>query len=199
MEGASQVSFTPDGEALLVTVKMPSVIDVFRVRDDGLTDGPFTAPSSGGGPFGFAFDRRGHLIVAETNGGPPNEGSASSYAVAADGTPTVISGKVGSGQIATCWVVIAGRFVYTTNTVSGTISSYRVESDGRLALQQSGAATTGGNPIDMALSSGDEFLYTIVDGTGRISIYGVEDDGRLTSIRGGVNVPPFSQGIFTFF
>ena len=199
MEGASMVSFTPNGEALLVTVKMPSVIDVFRVRDDGLTDGPFTAPSSGGGPFGFAFDRRGHLIVAETNGGPPNEGSASSYAVAADGTPTVISGKVGSGQIATCWVVIAGRFVYTTNTVSGTISSYRVESDGRLALQQSVAVTTGGNPIDMALSSGDEFLYTIVDGTGRISIYGVEDDGRLTSIRGGVNVPPFSQGIFTFF
>jgi 6-phosphogluconolactonase (cycloisomerase 2 family) len=176
---------------------MPSVIDVFRVGDDGLTDGPFTTPSSGGGPFGFAFDRRGHLIVSETNGGPPNEGSASSYAVAADGTPTVISGMVGSGQIATCWVVITGPFAYMTNTASGTLSRYRVENDGMLSLQQSIAATTGGNPIDMALSNGDEFLYTLVDGTGRISIYRVEDNGTLTPIK-GMSVPPFSQGIVAF-
>jgi 6-phosphogluconolactonase len=198
MEGASQVSFTPDGDALLVTVKMPSVIDVFRVLENGLTDGPHTAPSSGGGPFGFAFDRRGNLIVSETNGGPPNEGSASSYAVADDGTPTVISGRIGSGQIATCWVVITGPFAYMTNTASGTISRYRVETDGMLALQQSVAATTGGNPIDMALSRGEELLYTIVDGTGRISIHRVEDDGSLTPVKGGVNVPPFSQGIVAF-
>jgi 6-phosphogluconolactonase len=197
MEGASQVSFTPNGKALLVTVKMPSVIDVFRVGDDGLTDGPTTVPSSGGGPFGFAFDRQGHLIVTETNGGPPNEGSASSYAVAADGTPAVISGMVGSGQIATCWVVINGPFAYTTNTASGSISRYRVENDGMLALQQSVAATTGGNPIDMALSPDGEFLYTVVDGAGRISLYRVGDNGNLTSIN-GVSVPPFSQGIAVF-
>jgi 6-phosphogluconolactonase len=197
MEGGSQVSFTPDGEALLVTVKMPSVIDVFHVGDDGLTDGPFTTPSSGGGPFGFAFDRRGHLIVSETNGGPPNEGSASSYSVAEDGTPTVISGMVGSGQIATCWVVITGPYAYMTNTASGTISRYRVARDGALTLQQSAAATTGGNPIDMALSPGGEFLYAIVDGISRINIYSVGDDGSLTSVR-GVSVPPFSQGIVAF-
>lgn len=193
MEGASQVSFTPNGEALLVTVKMPSVIDVFRVGDDGLTEGPFTTPSSGGGPFGFAF-HRGRLIVAETNGGPPDEGSASSYALAADGSPTVISGMVGSGQLATCWVVVAAPFAYMTNTASGTISRYRVQTNGMLVLQRSAAATTGGNPIDMALSRNDEFLYTIVNGTGRINIYSVEDDGSLTPVR-GVSVPPFSQGI----
>jgi 6-phosphogluconolactonase len=197
MEGASQVSFTPNGKALLVTVKMPSVIDVFQVGDDGLTDGPTTVSSSGGGPFGFAFDRRGHLVVAETNGGPPNEGSASSYTVAADGTPTVISGMVGSGQIATCWVVITGPFAYTTNTASGSISRYRVENDGMLALQQSAAAATGGNPIDMALSPDGEVLYTVVDGAGRISLYRVGDNGNLTLIN-GVSVPPFSQGIAVF-
>jgi 6-phosphogluconolactonase len=198
MEGASQVSFTPNGAALLVTVKMPSVIDVFHVLENGLTDGPFPAPSSGGGPFGFAFDRRGRLVVSETNGGPPNEGSASSYSVAADGTPTVISGSVGSGQLATCWVVINGPIAYMSNTASGTISMYRVETDGMLALQRSNAATTGGNPIDMALSRSDEFLYTVVDGTGRISIHRVEDNGTLTPVKGGVSVPPFSQGIVAF-
>lgn len=197
MEGASQVSFAPGGDALLVTVKMPSVIDVFRIGDDGLPEGPFTTPSSGGGPFGFAFDRRGRLVVSETNGGPPNEGSASSYEIADDGTPTVISGMVGSGQIATCWVVIAGPYAYMTNTASGTISRYRVMTDGKLTLQQSVAATTGGNPIDMALSPGDEFLYALVDGAGRINIFRVGDNGNLTLVN-SVSVPPFSQGIVTF-
>ena len=197
MEGASQVSFTPNGRFLVVTVKMPSVIDVFRVGDDGLTEDPVTTPSEGGGPFGFEFNRRSHLVVSETNGGPPNEGSASSYEIGDDGTLTTISGMVGSRQIATCWVVIAGPFAYMTNTASGTISLYGVDGDGRLTLQRAAAATTGGNPIDMALSDGDEFLYTIVDGTGRITIHRIEDDGSLTSIR-GVRVPPFSLGIVAF-
>ena len=194
MEGASQISFTPNGAALLVTVKMPSVIDMFSVGDDGLTTGPVAIPSVGDGPFGFAFDRRGRLIVSETNGGPPNLGSASSYSVAQDGTPTVITGRVSSGQLATCWVVIAGRFAFMTNTASGTISSYRIANAGAITLHESVAATTDGNPIDMALASGDEFLYTIVNGTGRLAILRIDDDGSLSAVR-GVSIPPFSQGI----
>lgn len=194
MEGASQISFTPNGEFLLVTVKMPSVIDVFRAGDDGLPEAPVTTPSSGGGPFGFSFDRRGHLVVSETNGGPPNEGSASSYELEDNGALTVISGMVGSRQIATCWVVITGTLAYMTNTASGTISQYRVGADGMLSLEQSAAATTGGSPIDMALSGGEEFLYTIVNTTGRLTIHRIEDDGTLTPVR-GVSIPPFAQGI----
>jgi 6-phosphogluconolactonase (cycloisomerase 2 family) len=195
MDGPSQVSFTPNGEALLVTEKGPAVIDVFRVGDDGLIDGPFPAPSNGQGPFGFAFSRRGHLVVSETNGGPPNEGSASSYTLADDGTPSVVSGSIGNGQFATCWVVITGPYAYMTNTVSGTISRYRVGNDGSLTLQQAVAASTGGNPIDMALSAGNQYLYTIVDGAGALRVYRIEDNGSLTAVRGVSGIPPFSQGI----
>jgi 6-phosphogluconolactonase len=191
----SQISFTPDGGALLVTEKGPGVIDVFEVGDDGLTEGPSPTPSNGAGPFGFAFDRRGHLIVSEAFGGAPNAGAASSYELADDGTPSVISGSVGTGQTATCWVVTTGPFAYMTNTGSGTISSYRIGRDGTLALRQAVAGRTGGAPIDMVLAGEGEFLYTVVDATGRISASRINGNGGLVPIPGVGGLPPFSQGI----
>jgi 6-phosphogluconolactonase len=193
----SQISFTPDGGALLVTEKEPNLIDVFQVGDDGLTTGPVPTPSNGPVPFGFDFDRRGHLIVSETFGGAPNAGAASSYELAADGTPSVISGSVGSEQTATCWVVTNGSSVYTTNTMSGSISRYRIDKDGILTLQEAVAGTTGGAPIDMALDRDGQFLYAVVDTTGTIAAFRIEDDGSLTPLRGGGarGLPPFAQGI----
>jgi 6-phosphogluconolactonase (cycloisomerase 2 family) len=192
----SQISFTPDGGALLVTEKGPNLIDVFQVDDDGLAEGPFPTPSNGPGPFGFDFDRDGHLIVSETFGGAPNAGAASSYELADDGTPSVIIGSVGNDQTATCWVVTTGRFAFMTNTMSGTISSYRIRQDGTLTLRKAVAGTTGGAPIDMALSGDGQFLYAIVDVTGRISAFRIESDGGLAPVRGGVRgLPPFAQGI----
>ena len=193
--GASQISFTPGGTALLVTQKVPPIIDVFHVGEDGLTEGPFPTPSNGMGPFGFAFSRRGHLIVSEAFGGEPNAGAASSYELDEDGTPSVISGSVHNGQTATCWVVITGPYAYMTNTMSGTISRYRVGNDGVLALQEAVAGGTGGAPIDMALARDGEFLYAVVDMTGEIRAFQVEDDGNLTPIRGVRGLPPFAQGI----
>lgn len=191
----SQISFTPDGGALLVTDKGTNVIDVFRVGDDGLTEGPFPTPSNGPGPFGFDFDRRGHLIVSEAAGGAPNAGAASSYDLVGDRALSVISGSVGNGQTATCWVVTAGRFAFITNTMSGTISSYRIGGNGRLALRRAVAGSTGGAPIDMALAGDDEFLYAVVDVTGMIRAFQIENDGGLTPIPGARGLPPFAQGI----
>lgn len=136
------------------------------------------------------------MIVSETFGGAPNAGAASSYGLAANGTPSVISGSVGNGQTATCWVVTTGPYAYMTNTMSGTISSYRIGQNGSLALRRAVAGTTGGAPIDMALAGNGQFLYAIVDRTGRISAFRIEDDGDLAPIRGGLRgLPPFAQGI----
>jgi 6-phosphogluconolactonase len=191
----SQISFSPDGDMLLVTEKGPNVIDVFQVGDDGLAEGPVPVPSHGPGPFGFAFDRRGNLIVSETFGGEPRGGAASAYRLAADGTLTVVSGSVRNRQTATCWVVTTGSQAFMTNTMSGTISSYRIGRRGQLTLQQAVAGRTGGAPIDMVLDKTGRFLYAVVDTTGTLSIFEIEEDGMLTPMRGLRGLPPFSQGI----
>jgi 6-phosphogluconolactonase (cycloisomerase 2 family) len=195
----AQVEFTPDGKLLVVTGKTLNVIDTYRIDDDGLASGPRPNRSNGMTPFGFAFDNRGNLIVSEAFGGAPNQSALSSYTVSRDGVLNVVSGSVRDFQTAACWVVVTddGRYAYTSNTGSSTISSYRVRANGSLTLLESIAASTdpGSAPIDMALSSGSRYLYVHNNVTGTIDAFRVESDGTLSPLSGAGGLPPNAQGL----
>jgi 6-phosphogluconolactonase (cycloisomerase 2 family) len=81
--------------------------------------------------------------------------------------------------------VTNGRFAYTSNTGSGTISSYTIGHDGSLALLAADAASTGPRsaPIDIALS---RFLYALASGTHAINGFRADDDGSLAALAGGL-------------
>jgi 6-phosphogluconolactonase len=195
----AQVEFTPEGRLLVVTGKNTNVIDTYKIDRAGRPSGPRQNPSHGMTPFGFAFDNRGNLVVSEAFGGAPQQSAMSSYGVSRDGRLTVISGSVRDFQTAACWVVITsnGRYAYTSNTGSSSVSSYRIRSNGSLTLLESVAATTdpGSAPIDMALSKGSRYLYVLNGAVGTIDGYRVEDDGSLTAVGGAGGLPPYTQGI----
>jgi 6-phosphogluconolactonase (cycloisomerase 2 family) len=91
-----------------------------------------------------------------------------------------------------------GRFAYTSNTGSGTISSYAIGHDGSLALLAANAASTGlgSAPIDIALSRHSRFLYAVASGTHAINGFRVQDDGTLTPIAGGpTGLPASATGL----
>src|SRR5439155_25216085 len=69
--GPAQIQFSPDGRLLVVTEKATNLIDSYVVGPDGLAAGPTPQPSAGATPFGFDFDKRGHLIVSDAFGGAP--------------------------------------------------------------------------------------------------------------------------------
>ena len=99
-----------------MTEKNTNLIDTYDVDlDTGLASGPNPQASAGATPFGFAFDRRGHLIVSEAFGGAADASAVSSYAVA-DGIIDPISPSVATSETAACWIVVTknGRFAYTT-------------------------------------------------------------------------------------
>jgi 6-phosphogluconolactonase len=194
----AEVSFNPDGSSLVVTEKAANLIDVFVVGGDGVAGAPVANPSNGLTPFGFAFDQRNHLIVSEAFGGTPNAAAVSSY-TAMGGMLSVVSGSVPDMQTAACWIVITnnGRYVYTTNTGSGSISSYKLASSGQVSLLNSMAANVGAMsaPIDMALNHGSRYLYVHAAGLQTIAAFTVEQDGSLMSL-GSVGGLPFgAQGI----
>ena len=182
--GPAQVAFSPDGEVLVVTEKGINTISTYLVEDDGLTDGPRPRPSAGKTPFGFAFSRRGTLVVSEAFGGAAGASALSSYDVSESGVLDVVSASVGTSQTAACWVVITrnGRFAYTTNTGSATISGYSLSPDGALKLLGANgvSGTTGAGPIDMALGGNDRFLYALNSGDGTISAFQMNPGGSLT-------------------
>jgi 6-phosphogluconolactonase len=183
--GAAQVEFGPRGDLLVVTEKATNRIDTFPVRPDGRPGNLISQPSAGETPFGFAFDKRGHLIVSEAFGGAPNASALSSYDVAANAGISPISPVVRTNQTAACWVVVTenGRFAYTTNTGSGSISSYDIGRGGSISLLQSVAADTGQDsaPTDLAIDD-SRHLFVLNAGVRSVGAYRVRGDGRLVLI-----------------
>ena len=199
--GAAQVEFSPDGGVLVVTEKMTNKISTYTVGAGGLATGPNVQPSNGVTPFGFAFSRRGTLVVSEAFGGAPGASALSSYNASAGGSLSVISPSTGTTETAACWVVITrnGRFAYTSNTGSNTISGYGLSRAGELTLLDANGvtATTGSGPIDLALTKDSRFLYSLDNdtGAGTISAFRVEEDGSLTPASGASGLPAGANGL----
>jgi len=177
--GPAQVAFSRDGRSLVVTEKNTNSIDVYAVGPDGSATGPTTYASAGGTPFGFAFGLRDELLVSEA------AGTASSYLLGSGGSLTVVSGAVSTQQGAPCWLVVTqnGRFAYTANAHSGTISVFAVGTDGALSLLDAGGATAvvGPGNIDLAVSANSRYLYQLRS-SGPITALRVENDGHLTTL-----------------
>jgi 6-phosphogluconolactonase (cycloisomerase 2 family) len=194
--GPAQISFTPDGRALVVTEKNTNLIDVYSVKR-GVASGPQAHPSAGATPFGFAISRKGFLIVSEAFGGQPDLSAVSSYSVSKEDLD-LISPSVGTTQTAACWVVVTdnGKYAYTTNTGSGSISSYRISRHGSLSLLDPAAGLTGdgSRPIDMALSVNNRYLYALNAGTADIGAFRVKPNGGLEPI-GNATVLAGSVGL----
>jgi 6-phosphogluconolactonase len=196
--GPAQVSFSPDGEVLVVTEKNTNLIDTFSVDEDGMPGNVMTHPSAGVTPFGFAFGKHGTLIVSEAAGGAANASSTSSYHVA-EGGFELISAAVPTQQTAACWAVATknGKFAYTANAGSGSISLYGVSRDGGLTLRSSAAGFTGttSHPSDMALSHNSRFLYVLANVTQSIGAFEIQADGSLTAISGVSGLPASAVGL----
>jgi 6-phosphogluconolactonase len=197
--GPAQVEFSNDGHTLVVTNKDTNTIDTFVVGADG-TPGPAQSQASEGDtPFGFGFDKRGHLIVSEAFGGAPGASAVSSYSLDANGLLSTISASVPDHEAAACWIAITrnGRFAYTTNTGSNSISSYAIGRDGSLELlEQVAAATgTGSAPTDMAQTASSRVLFALLPGTGQVAAYRVAGDGDLTQVDEVGGVPGSATGL----
>ena len=198
--GPAQIGFDHEGEVLLVTEKTTNRLDLFTVGDDGIARGPRVVPSAGEEPFGFAFGRRGQVFVSEAFGGAANAGAMSSYEAEEDALET-IAAAVGDKQTAPCWVVVTsdGRFAYTTNTGSGTVSGYRIAFDGSLKLlnETGETAITGGgsSPIDAALTNDSRFLFVLTPGSQNIQGFAVSPDGALVPVSQAPGIPASANGL----
>jgi len=201
MTDPAQIGFTPDGAVLAVSEKATSQLDTYVVQPDGTTTGPNVFASNGQTPFGFDFSKRGRLLVSEAFGGGPGMSAASSYDVAPDGTLSVISPSVPSGETAACWLIVNpnGRHAYTTNTAAGTVSSYAIAGGSdELSLHDAVAATTGDMtaPIDAAFSANGSFLYILNSGTNEIAVFQENKrDGSLTMIQTITGLPATANGL----
>ena len=187
--GAAQVSVAPDGSALVVTEKSANQLETFPLRH-GLPGDPVVTPSSGPVPFGFAFDPRGDAIVSEAA-----NSTVSSYRLV-DGALQLVSASVPTLQGAACWVAVTsdGRFAYTGNAATGSITGFAIADDGSLTrLVDDGRSASSPRPNDLAIADG--FLYAINPNVGSVTAYRVGSDGSLTALPAATGLPTGLAGL----
>jgi 6-phosphogluconolactonase (cycloisomerase 2 family) len=198
---ASQVQFSPDGTRLVVTEKATNRLVTYPVGRDGIAGEPTAQTSIGQTPFGFGFTQQGLLLVSEAFGGAPDASAVSSYRPGSGVAYGVVSASVGTTETAACWIVVSpnGRFAYTTNTGSGSVSGYAIAGDGSLRLLdadgRTGVTGAGSGPIDAGISSGGRFLYTLNGANGTISGFVVGGDGSLSPLAIVPGLPAGANGL----
>jgi 6-phosphogluconolactonase (cycloisomerase 2 family) len=186
--GGASIAISPDGRFLLVSERLANNIDAFRVNADGTLGSIVVNANPAPGTFSLAFAPNGRAIVSETGvAGASNASAISSYTVRADGKLTAVSQSVPAFANANCWNAITpdGKYVYTSNAGSDSISGFAINKDGSLA--PIGSTVVGNNPagstnLDIAISSDGNYLYTLNSGTGTIGMFRIEDNGSLTSL-----------------
>lgn len=199
--GPAQISFNPEGNILIVTEKNTNNIDFFQLNDAGSVVRSKVVPSAAETPYGFAFAKRDALLVSDAVGGTANAGALSSYFAADNGTVQTVSGTAADNQTAPCWVATTndGRFAYTTNTGSGTISGYSVGYTGTLQLLNANGNTASlgatSAPIDLAISSDSRYLYALGPGTGVIDGFSIALNGSLIQGSQVTGLPASASGL----
>jgi 6-phosphogluconolactonase len=196
--GPAQIQFNQNGEYLIVTEKMTNMITVYPVDINGVAGAGTSYPSAGVTPFGFALAKKNKLIVSEAFGGAPGQSAMSSYTLSG-GNLSVITASAATHQTAACWVVVtnSGKYTYTTNTGSASITGYSIDNTGALTLLDATGITgvTEAGPIDMSLSNNSKYLYTLNSMGHSISMFMVNNDGSLDQLGVVSGLPASSVGM----
>ena len=190
-----QVGFSDEGDVLVVTERGTQRLTSFIVRRDGTLADKTVSPSSGAVPFGFAFNKRDILIVSEAAGS-----AASSYRFnERSATPIVVTPSLANGQGAACWIAVTpdGRFAFSANAATSTVSSFAVARNGQLSLVAGAAGVTGANAgaIDMAVSPDGRQLSVFASRGLQIVSYTIQPGGTLAPLGGVGGMPAGSAGL----
>ena len=192
MPGPGSIRISPSG-TVVVTEKMTNRLVLYGLGANGIpTSGPTVLNSPGPTPFGADFDdATGRYILSLGNIGPNRAAvmdgsSAGSLAFPNATSATVASASVQTTETAACWVQITpdGRYAYTTNTGSGSITGFSIGSGGTLsrltADGRTGVTGAGSQPLDMAYADG--YLYALTAGDRGIHVFRVGSDGALAAL-----------------
>ena len=161
---------------LLVTLKTdpdPGTVDIVPLENGAITGGVPTAVSAPAGtltPFGFSVYPDGSALITLAHSNQDGLFRDGAFAAVID-----------AGQLAPCWTTRVGKYVFTANTASKTIS--RLVGTGRNIFVDSLAAATiatGGSPTDVDAADGILGVIDHLGGESHLSLFTYNRFGELT-------------------
>ncbi|MDD9910554.1 MAG: beta-propeller fold lactonase family protein [Ahrensia sp.] len=212
----STISFSSDGEFVIVNELVTGKIHSFAVKDGSLSEAPVSTVNSPRDeesrfqaiPVGFAV-HGDKILMSEARFLTPDfklreeanvvvqsplyswqTSSVSSYSLGADGSISMVSGDVltgdavEGGEIANCWVAVSadGKTLWAANALSSSISTFRVRKNGSVSLINARAYKDKSERLffsDLAISKDGSELYQLVGNKGEIMIFEIKPNGDL--------------------
>ncbi len=167
-----------DAKHVLVTLKAdpdPGTVDIVALHDGavtGVAPNAVSAPEGSLTPFGFAVNRDGTALITLAHS---NENG-----LFRDGAFVAV---VAAGQNAPCWMTRTGKYVFTANTASKTLSRL-VGSGAHVFVDNPVAAslTTGGSPTDLDADAGVLGVIDHVAGQSHLSLFAYNKFGELVAM-----------------
>ena len=165
-----------NGRQVLVTLKAdpdPGTVDIVQLQDGAISGAApvaVSAPAFSLTPFGFAVYPDGTAVITLAH--------SSEIGLFRDGAFTAVED---AGQAADCWATRVGKYVFTANTGSKTISRFIGTGNNVFLDSKVGASiATGGAPADIDASTG---ILGVVDhggGQSHLSFFRYNTFGELT-------------------
>jgi len=165
-----------DDASLLVTLKTdptPGTVDTVALDQGAITGAPPAAVSAPAGtltPFGFAVypDRTAVITLAHS----------SQDGLFRDGAFTTV---IAAGQAAPCWMTRSGKYLFTANTGSHTVSRL-LGTGSNVFVDTPVAATigTGGAPSDIDADGGVMGVIDHGGGASHLSVFAMNELGELS-------------------
>ncbi|MGC1360892.1 MAG: beta-propeller fold lactonase family protein [Silvibacterium sp.] len=184
--GGASVSASPNGQFLVVVERLSNNIDIFRILPNGTLSAVTTTLDQNPGAFSAIFSQNGQLLVSETGPANVTDGSTiSSFTVNSNATIASISSAIPAEGAGNCWLALTpnGKWVYTSNSGSDSISGFRVGGNGTLTPIGNGVVAenpAGSHNVDIAASADSKFVYTQNSNTGAIGVFSVnQSNGTL--------------------
>ena len=210
------LALSPSFNALFADNNGSNTISAYTVNSDGSLTAASGTTATKSLPMGMAIDPAGKFLFVA------NQGSNSISAFSINGTAlTAVAGSpfctiqqatspdctppAGISPTGPTAVVVSatGKFLYASNSISGTVSAFSISSTGVLAQLGQSPYTVGLSPAGMGIAGGGAFLYVTNNGSNDVSAFEICDkvvnscatpstpDGTLTPITGS----PFSAGL----
>jgi hypothetical protein len=181
-----------DRKEALVTLKtdpIPGTVDVVALDDEGAVTGSLkvvSAPANTLTPFGFAVYSDGTAVITLAH--------SSQDGLFRNGAFVTV---IAAGQAAPCWMTRAGKYVFTANTGSKTISRL-VGTGSNIFIDDLVAATitTSGAPSDIETNDGVLGVIDHTTGQSHLSVFAYNQVGELTPIGSAIDLRvPNANGI----
>jgi hypothetical protein len=172
-----------DDRSLLVTLKTdpdPGTVDIVALHDGAVTGAVPTAVSAPAGtltPFGFSVYPDGTAVITLAH--------SNQDGLFRNGAFTSV---IAAGQAAPCWMTRAGKYLFTANTGSRTISRL-IATGNNVFVDSTVAATIGtGGPSDIDAAEGVLGVIDRAAGQSHLSLFSYNTFGELTASGAPINL-----------